>query len=165
LQHWQLKTHCPLVPWRPVCFEQRQKQIVGIASDRDRLAVIVANDPSSGDERLRDTLHGAPSRFRFERVGRDFLRLIPAETGNVTAAVTVAGTSRTRVYELRKIDPAFAAEALEASGTGGIEIWVCSRGGVVRGPNGEQMTREEAEARARFTGSFIYFASETDARL
>src|SRR5690242_16604444 len=32
-----------------------------------------------------------------------------AETGSVSAAVTAAGTSRTRVYELRKTDPAFAS--------------------------------------------------------
>ena len=37
-----------------------------------------------------------------------------ADTGNVTAAVAVAGTSRTRVYELRKADPAFAAAWEEA---------------------------------------------------
>jgi hypothetical protein len=37
-----------------------------------------------------------------------FLRAL-ADTGSVTAAVAVAGTSRTRVYELRKADPAFAA--------------------------------------------------------
>src|SRR5215469_15768 len=37
-----------------------------------------------------------------------------ADTGNVTAAVAVAGTSRTRVYELRKTDPAFAAAWEEA---------------------------------------------------
>jgi hypothetical protein len=36
---------------------------------------------------------------------------------------------------------------------------------MVRGPHGEQMTREQAEARACLTGTFIYFASETDARL
>jgi hypothetical protein len=32
----------------------------------------------------------------------------PAETGSVSTAAAVAGTSRTRVYELRKADPAFA---------------------------------------------------------
>jgi hypothetical protein len=37
-----------------------------------------------------------------------FLKAL-ADTGSVTAAVAMAGTSRTRVYELRKIDPAFAA--------------------------------------------------------
>ena len=31
-----------------------------------------------------------------------------ADTGSVSAAVAVAGTSRTRVYELRKADPDFA---------------------------------------------------------
>src|SRR5262249_42589556 len=32
-----------------------------------------------------------------------------SDTGSVTIAVAVAGTSRTRVYELRKLDPAFAS--------------------------------------------------------
>ena len=32
-----------------------------------------------------------------------------AETGSVSTAVAIAGTSRTRVYELRKTDPAFAS--------------------------------------------------------
>jgi hypothetical protein len=42
-----------------------------------------------------------------------FLKAL-AETGNVTAAVTAAGTSRSRVYELRKVDPTFAAAWEEA---------------------------------------------------
>ena len=37
-----------------------------------------------------------------------------AETGSVINAVRVAGTSRTRVYELRKTDPAFASAWDEA---------------------------------------------------
>jgi hypothetical protein len=37
-----------------------------------------------------------------------------AETGSVIDAVRVAGTSRTRVYELRKVDPAFSAAWSEA---------------------------------------------------
>jgi len=51
-----------------------------------------------------------------ERQGR-FLQAL-ANTGSVTAAIAVAGSSRTRVYELRKADPAFAAawdEAEEAA--------------------------------------------------
>ena len=40
------------------------------------------------------------------RQGR-FLKAL-SETGSVSTAVAVAGTSRTRVYELRKADPAFA---------------------------------------------------------
>jgi hypothetical protein len=42
-----------------------------------------------------------------------FLKAL-ADTGSVTAAVAVAGTSRSRVYELRKVDPAFAAGWEEA---------------------------------------------------
>jgi hypothetical protein len=42
-----------------------------------------------------------------------FLRAL-ADTGSVAAAVGVAGTSRTRVYELRKADPEFASAWEEA---------------------------------------------------
>ncbi len=38
---------------------------------------------------------------------RRFLQAL-ANTGSVTAAIAVAGSSRTRVYELRKTDPEFA---------------------------------------------------------
>jgi hypothetical protein len=37
-----------------------------------------------------------------------------SETGNVTAAIQIAGTSRTRVYELRKEDSSFASAWEEA---------------------------------------------------
>jgi hypothetical protein len=36
---------------------------------------------------------------------------------------------------------------------------------MVRGPRGEQMTREEAEALARAAGTFLFVISEIDARL
>ena len=55
--------------------------------------------------------------------------------------------------------------AVEVAGSGGYEYWICQGDGMVRGRDGEQMTREEAEARARLTGTFIYFASKTDALL
>ena len=42
-----------------------------------------------------------------------FLKAL-AETGSVSTAVAVAGTSRTRVYELRKADPTFAGAWQEA---------------------------------------------------
>jgi hypothetical protein len=42
-----------------------------------------------------------------------FLKVL-SETGSVTAAAKAAGTSRTRVYELRKADPAFATAWDEA---------------------------------------------------
>jgi hypothetical protein len=45
-----------------------------------------------------------------------FLKAL-AETGNITAAVLLAGTSRTRVYELRKVDEAFRAGWDEAENT------------------------------------------------
>jgi hypothetical protein len=37
-----------------------------------------------------------------------------AETGSVTAAIAVAASSRTRVYELRRVDPTFASAWEEA---------------------------------------------------
>jgi len=49
------------------------------------------------------------TRARQER----FLQAL-ANTGSVTAAIAVAGTSRTRVYELRRSDPEFAASWDEA---------------------------------------------------
>ena len=44
---------------------------------------------------------------------RRFLKAL-SETGSVTTAAAVAGTSRTRVYELRKADPAFGSAWEEA---------------------------------------------------
>jgi hypothetical protein len=49
------------------------------------------------------------------RQGR-FLQAL-ANTGSVTAAIAVAGSSRTRLYELRKADPAFACAWQEAEET------------------------------------------------
>jgi hypothetical protein len=79
-----------------------------------------------------------------------FLRTL-AETGNVTAAVEIAGTSRSRVYELRKADPSFAvaweeaeesaADALEAEARRravvGVLEPVVSAGKVVRDDDGQ----------------------------
>jgi hypothetical protein len=81
---------------------------------------------------------------------RAFLRAL-AETGNVTAAVEAAGTSRSRVYELRKADPPFAlaweeaeetaADALEAEARRraviGVLEPVVSAGKVVRDDDGQ----------------------------
>lgn len=55
--------------------------------------------------------------------------------------------------------------AVEVAGSGGIEIWISQGDGTVRGPNGEQMKREEAEALARAAGTFLFVISEVDARL
>ena len=74
-----------------------------------------------------------------------------AETGNVTAAVRVAGTSRTRAYELRKTDAGFAAawdeaeqaaaDKLEAEtwrrAVEGVEEPLVSGGKLVRDDNGQ----------------------------
>ena len=47
----------------------------------------------------------------------------------------------------------------------GIQIWIDQGDGTVRGPHGEQMTREEAEALASVAGTFSIVLSEVDARL
>jgi hypothetical protein len=77
-----------------------------------------------------------------------------AETGNVSGAVRMAGTSRTRAYELRKTDAAFAAawdeaeqiaaDKLEAEtwrrAVEGVEEPVISGGKLVHGDDGQPVT-------------------------
>lgn len=79
-----------------------------------------------------------------------FLKAL-ADTGSVTTAVAAAGTSRTRVYELRKVDPAFAAAWAEAEDIAadrladearrrameGVPIPLVSAGKLVRDDNGQ----------------------------
>jgi hypothetical protein len=55
--------------------------------------------------------------------------------------------------------------AVEVAGSGGIEIWIDQGDGTVRGPHGEQTTREEAETLGRGAGTFPIFLGEIDARL
>jgi hypothetical protein len=55
--------------------------------------------------------------------------------------------------------------AVEVAGSGGIEIWIHQSDGTARGPRGEQMTREEAEALGHAAGIFPIFLSEIDAQL
>jgi hypothetical protein len=82
-----------------------------------------------------------------------FLKAL-AETGSVATSAAVAGTSRTRVYELRKTDPAFAsawedaeeiaADRLEKEARRraikGVEEPLVSSGKLVRDENGQQVT-------------------------
>jgi hypothetical protein len=89
------------------------------------------------------------TRDRQER----FLKAL-ADTGNVTAAVAAAGTSRTRVYELRKTDIAFAAAWDEAEEIAtdrledearrraieGVAEPLVSAGKLVRGDDGQPIT-------------------------
>jgi hypothetical protein len=89
------------------------------------------------------------TRARQER----FLKAL-ADTGNVTAAVAVAGTSRTRVYEFRKTDTAFAADWDEAEEIAtdrledearrraieGVAEPLVSAGKLVRGDDGQPVT-------------------------
>src|SRR5271165_336707 len=72
----QLEAYRPFASRWPVCFEQRQEQIIRVAPDHNRLTVVVANELASADERLRDALYGAPTRFLFKPVGGDFLVLV-----------------------------------------------------------------------------------------
>ena len=62
-------------------------------------------------------------------------------------------------------DLARRLRAVEAAGSAGIEIWIKQADGTVRGPHGEQMTREEVDALARATGTCMITISESDARL
>ena len=55
--------------------------------------------------------------------------------------------------------------AVEAAGSAGIEIWIEQGDGTVRGPQGEQMTREEVSALARATGICLITISDADALL
>jgi hypothetical protein len=49
--------------------------------------------------------------------------------------------------------------------SGGICIWIDQDDGTVRGFDGEQVTREEAQQLANDAGIFAIFLSEVDARL
>jgi len=53
--------------------------------------------------------------------------------------------------------------AIELKRSAGFEYWICQRDGMVRGPHGEQMTREAAESRCRSAGKLAF--CETDMRL
>ena len=58
---------------------------------------------------------------------------------------------------LRAIELACAKPALD--------IWITQDDGTVRGPHGEQMTREEAQALERAAGRIADFVSSVDLRL
>jgi hypothetical protein len=82
-----------------------------------------------------------------------FLKVL-ADTGNVTAAVAAAGISRTRAYERRKTDPAFATAWDEAEDIAtdsledearrraieGVAEPLVSAGKLVRGDDGQPIT-------------------------
>ena len=50
--------------------------------------------------------------------------------------------------------------AVEVAGSGAIEIWIHQGDGTVRGPRGEQMTCDEAEALGRATRTVTVFFTE-----
>ena len=97
-----------------------------------------------------------------------FLKAL-ADTGSVTTAVAAAGTSRTRVYELRKVDPAFAAAWAEAEDIAadrladearrrameGVPIPLVSAGKLVRDDNGQYIKALHAQSASQTTGDTI----------
>ena len=54
------------------------------------------------------------NRLKLTKMRQGCFLQVLANTGSVTAAIAVAGSSRTRVYELRKTDPEFACAWQEA---------------------------------------------------
>ena len=97
-----------------------------------------------------------------------FLKAL-ADTGSVTTAVAAAGTSRTRVYELRKVDPAFAAAWAEAEDIAadrladearrrameGVPIPLVSAGKLVRDVAEGTITPAEAGELSRLVETYI----------
>ena len=55
--------------------------------------------------------------------------------------------------------------AVEAARPRRFELWISLGDGTFRGPSGEQMTREEAEALRRAAGTFQFFVNKGDAQL
>ena len=55
--------------------------------------------------------------------------------------------------------------AVEVAGSGGFELWIGQGDGMIRGPSGELLTREEVETRRRTSGRLLFVISAVDARL
>jgi hypothetical protein len=55
--------------------------------------------------------------------------------------------------------------AVEAARPRRFELWISQGDGTVRGPDGKQMTREEAETLARAAGTFLFVVNKVDAQL
>jgi hypothetical protein len=55
--------------------------------------------------------------------------------------------------------------AVEAARPRDVEFWIYQGDGTVRGPQGEEMTLEEAEALERATGRFLFFSYKGDSCL
>jgi len=93
-------------------------------------------------------------RLKLTRARRENFLKVLADTGSVTAAVAATGTSRTRVYELRKADTAFVAAWDEAEDIAtdrledearrraveGVAEPLVSAGKLVRGDDGQPIT-------------------------
>jgi len=56
-------------------------------------------------------------------------------------------------------------QVVEVGGSGGFELWIGQGDGMVRGPSGELLTREEVETRRRTSGRLLFVISAVDARL
>src|SRR6202011_4754485 len=74
----QLEAYRPFASRWPVCFEQRQKQIVRVTPDRDGLTVIVSNELTGTDERFWYAFYCAPPRLVLKSVDGDFLGFLPS---------------------------------------------------------------------------------------
>jgi hypothetical protein len=97
---------------------------------------------------------GYMKKFKLTQARQECFLKALAETGSVINAVRVAGTSRTRIYELRKADPAFAsawddAEAIpydplqdeaRRRALEGVPQPLVSAGKLVRGDDGQPIT-------------------------
>ena len=93
-------------------------------------------------------------RLKLTRARQEHFLKALAQTGNVTKAVEIAGTSRSRVYELRRTDSAFAAAWDEAEETAadaieaearrraieGVQEPLVSAGRIVRDDDGQPIS-------------------------
>jgi hypothetical protein len=74
-------------------------------------------------------------------------KLVEAYIGALEGENSISGFGQLRQETMRR-DLERRLRAVEAAGSGRIEIWVRRDDGLVRSPRGEQMTFEEAEALA-----------------
>ena len=63
---------------RPARLKQCDQQIVGIAPDRERLPIIIADHLAGADQRFRDTGDGPPPGLGLQRIGRPLLGFVPS---------------------------------------------------------------------------------------
>jgi len=86
--------------------EQRQQQVIRVATDRDRLTIIVANDPAATHHRLQYAINRNRASPPPRAVGGDFFGLVPG-----------GGERRIRPSELVNTIPASAGDSATAAVT------------------------------------------------